>query len=124
MEIVAKLYLVDEKGDKFMGLGVLWLLQSIEKEGSLRAAALAMNLSYSKAFKMVKKLEEQLNRPVIERRKGGSEKVGSTLNEFGSQFIKLYDKFQTEAKLLLDSPFDDFIREFNQLKNKESTYEK
>jgi molybdate transport system regulatory protein len=117
MEIVAKLYLVDEKGDKFMGLGVLWLLQSIEKEGSLRAAALEMDLSYSKAFKMVKKLEEQLNRPVIERRKGGSEKVGSTLNEFGRRFIRLYDKFQTEAKLLLDAPFEDFLREFEQMKS-------
>ena len=39
MELKSKLYLLDENGDKFMGMGVLWLLQAIDKTKSLREAA-------------------------------------------------------------------------------------
>ena len=110
-----KLYLEDSQ-EKFMGIGVLWLLQKIEECGSLRAAALDLGISYSKAFKMIENLEASLGQPVLERKRGGSNRIGASLTPFGLQFVALYDNFQKQCKALLKEPFDDFMKNLSKLK--------
>lgn len=100
-----KLYLEDSQ-EKFMGIGVLWLLQKIEECGSLRSAAINLGISYSKAFKMVENLESALGQRVLERKRGGSCRIGASLTPFGVQFVSLYDGFQKQCKDLLNEPFD------------------
>lgn len=109
-----KLYLEDERG-KFMGIGVLWLLQALEKEKSLRAAASDMGISYSKAYNMIANLEKATGHSVIERRRGGHERTGAALTDFGKDFIKLYDAFQSRCKKLLEEPFEDFRNQLGKL---------
>jgi molybdate transport system regulatory protein len=72
MDVKTKLYLVNSNGDKFMGIGVLWLLKRISSAGSLRAAALSLGISYSKAYNMVRNLEEQVGVPVVDKRRIGA----------------------------------------------------
>ena len=115
MEIKAKLYLVDSQGDKFMGIGVLWLLQQVALEGSLRQAAAKLGISYSKAFNMVRHLERNLGMAVIERKKGGSAHHGASLTEFGSRFLALYDDFQAKAKQTINGPFETFMHAYRLL---------
>lgn len=110
-----KLYLEDSQ-DKFMGIGVLWLLQKVEECGSLRAAAMDLGISYSKAFKMVENLETALGQPVLERKRGGSSRTGASLTSFGVQFVDLYDAFQKQCKALMKEPFDDFLKNLSKLK--------
>ena len=50
MNLKVKLYL-ENGNDKFMGIGVLWLLQKVRECRSLREAAQEMGISYSKAFR-------------------------------------------------------------------------
>lgn len=76
MELDTKLYLVDDEGNKFMGIGVLWLLENIGSEQSLRKASIKMNLSYSKAFNMLKTLEKEVGHPFVERKRGGANREG------------------------------------------------
>jgi molybdate transport system regulatory protein len=108
MELKTKLYLVDEDGEKFMGIGVLWLLQKVAEEKSLRKGAAKLGISYSKAFLMVRALEKELGVPVLDRKKGGAEHSGATLTSFGEEFIRLYDTFQTEAKKVVEEPYKRF----------------
>lgn len=115
MEIKTKLYLVNGEGEKFMGIGVLWLLERVGTSGSLRAAASNLGISYSKAYAMVKNLEDQLGLPVVDRKRGGASHEGSSLTEFGHRFITLYNAFQAEAKERLVEPFSSFAHEFEQL---------
>ncbi|MEA5030623.1 MAG: LysR family transcriptional regulator [Sphaerochaeta sp.] len=115
MEIKTKLYLVNGDGEKFMGIGVLWLLEHVGTSGSLRAAASALGISYSKAYAMVKNLEDQLGLPVVDRKRGGASHEGSSLTKFGHKFITLYDAFQAEAKERLVEPFGSFTHDFEQL---------
>ncbi len=112
-----KLYLEDSQ-EKFMGIGVLWLLQKIEECGSLRSAAINLGISYSKAFKMVENLESALGQRVLERKRGGSCRIGASLTPFGVQFVSLYDGFQKQCKDLLNEPFDDFMKNLTVLKEK------
>jgi molybdate transport system regulatory protein len=115
MEIKAKLYLVTPEGQKFMGIGVMWLLEQLRSAPSLRSAALSLGISYSKAFAMIKNLEEYLGVAVIERKRGGSKREGACLTEFGQKFLSLYDNFQTLAKECLIDPFSTFSRELKEL---------
>ncbi len=110
-----KLYLEDAQ-EKFMGIGVLWLLQKVEECGSLRSAAINLGISYSKAFKMVENLESSLGQNVLERKRGGSCRVGATLTPFGLQFVALYDAFQKQCKQLLKEPFESFMKNLSALK--------
>ena len=112
-----KLYLEDEK-EKFMGIGVLWILQRIPACGSLRAAAAEMGISYSKAFRMIEKLESTLGKPVLERRHGGMQRSGAKLTPFGQEFIILYDDFQRKCKSLMEEPFRKFTNELTALVSK------
>ena len=115
MELKAKLYLVSDNDEKFMGIGVLWLLEEIAKENSLRKAAANLNISYTKAYHMVSCLEKSLGQPVLERRKGGQNREGAVLTPFGEQFIALYARFQKEAKARLEDPYQEFSRKLAEL---------
>ena len=98
MELREKLYLVSDDGEKFMGAGVLWLLENIGKTGSLLAASEMMGMSYTKARGMVENLEKELGCTVIDRKKGGAMRKGATLTPFAEKYISLYREFQDKAK--------------------------
>lgn len=115
MELNTKLYLVDDNNDKFMGIGVLWLLETIDESVSLREAAKKMNLSYSKAYGMLTRLEKELGRPIVERRKGGQMREGVQLTAFACDFIALYRKFQDKVKAEAQNCFVDFLDDFHKL---------
>ena len=114
VNLKVKLYLESDKG-KFMGIGVLWLLEKVKACGSLRSAAAELGISYSKAFRMVQNLETELGVEVLERKRGGMQRSGASLTRFGEDFICLYDTFQRECKVLLDKPFYDFSNKLDSL---------
>lgn len=108
MGLSVKLYILDESGDKYMGAGVLWLLEGIEKTGSLLAASKEMGLSYSKARGMIEHIEAALGRPLIDRKKGGAEHRGAELTPFARDYILLYRRFQKEAKTAVEDHYREF----------------
>jgi len=60
MEIRIKLLVLNDEGKPFMGTGPIQLLQGIERLGSINQAAKEMKMSYVKALKIIKKMEECL----------------------------------------------------------------
>lgn len=113
MELKLKIYLVNRNDEKFMGIGVLWLLQQIGREGSIRSAAAGLGISYSKAYAMLKTLEEEVGRTVLERRKGGDSRDGAVLTPFGQQLIALYEDFQDDVKDCAQQRFSQFKEDLN-----------
>ena len=57
--------------DKCFGPGICTLLEEVEKNGSLRKAAMSMNMAYSKAWKMIKLCQENLGFELLESTTGG-----------------------------------------------------
>ena len=112
MELKVKIYLTDDDGEKFMGIGVIWLLEEIERAGSLRKAAINLGMSYTKSYAMLSKAEENLAFPLIERRKGGSSHDGAILTEDAKKFIKLYWDFQSRAKERVSEEYEDFRKSY------------
>ena len=106
-----KLYLADDGGNSFMGIGVLWLLQYVDSFGSIRKAAAHMNLSYVKAQRMLTELEKHMNFKVVNRKKGGDRREGATLTPQGRRFVEAYDRFQAKVKQQAEPLFEEFKQE-------------
>lgn len=81
-----------------MGLGPAWLLRGVEKSGSLSAAAREMDMSYSKAHKLVKKLEAALGKPVLAVTRGGSGRGGAALTAPGRKFLERYEALDAAVR--------------------------
>ena len=108
MELDTKLYITGSDGKKYMGIGVLWLLEEIDKSKSLRSASINMGLSYSKAYGMLKRLEEEVGRPFVERKRGGASREGLELTPFARNYMELYREFQTSGKEAAEKEFVKF----------------
>ena len=121
MELSTKLYILDDSGKKFMGAGVLWLLENIRETGSLLAASEKMGLSYSKARSMIDHLEESTGHAMVERHKGGADRKGAVLTEYAERYILLYSRFQEDAKADADERFREYLKELAKL---EAEYER
>ena len=65
--------------NKAFGPGMSVLLRGVESTGSLQGAAQAMNMAYSKAWKMLKESEKAWGFMLTERETGGRDGGGSTL---------------------------------------------
>lgn len=88
------------KDSIFFGPGPCRLMQSIAETGSLEAAARQMEMSYSKARRIIKQIEKELGIPVVIRHSGGLNGGSSTLTKEGERFIASYTQF---ARLLRQS---------------------
>jgi molybdate transport system regulatory protein len=109
MKISVKVIITNDKNKPFMGIGLIWLLQGIDRHKSISRAAKEMNLSYAKAIKMLNWLEKNLGDKVIIRKHGGNERPGAELTPFGEEYIKKYDTFQKKIKKYAEIEFNKFI---------------
>ena len=90
MKSVTKIVFTDDEGNKFFGEGPMQLLHCIERTGSLRAAAMEMEMAYSKANKLLKQAEANLGFPLTQRSTGGKDGGGSILTPEGKQWLQQY----------------------------------
>jgi molybdate transport system regulatory protein len=98
MHIKIKIGLRDPNDRPFMGIGTVWLLRGVEKAGSLNVAAKEMDMSYSKAHKLVKTLETALGCKVLASVRGGSDRGGSALTPEGLRFLKRYEALDASIR--------------------------
>ena len=118
MKLHVKISIADERNKGFMGIGLVWLLRRIKKFKSINQAARDMNLSYAKALKILNRLEKNLGRPILVRKRGGVERGGAELTPFAEMFIEEFDRFQKRIKIFADQQFVKFCRSINNRKTK------
>lgn len=94
MRAATKITFYDDEGQKFFGEGPCRLLRGIEETGSLRAAALSMEMAYSKAMRLLKNAEAALGFPLTMRTTGGSGGGGSVLTPEGKEWLSRYEAYQ------------------------------
>lgn len=91
-------YVLGDEGARLFGPGPRELLERVESEGSLRAAAISMGMAYTKAFRMVKTAEESLGFPLTERKIGGSGGGGSRLTPQARELLRRYRAFECSCE--------------------------
>jgi molybdate transport system regulatory protein len=94
MKAVTKITFLDDNGEKFFGEGPARLLHGIEESGSLRAAAMSMDMAYTKALKLIRNAENALGFSLIRRSTGGKDGGGSCLTEEGKEWLQRYEAYR------------------------------
>jgi molybdate transport repressor ModE-like protein len=95
MNVNWRIYLKDEN-IKIFGKGPKMLLLKIDELGSIRKAASAMKLSYTKALNIILNLENGLDIKVLEKQIGGKNGGGSILTEEVRTLIEKFDELEME----------------------------
>ena len=95
----------DSKDRAVLGRGVVALLLNVERYGSLNKAAKEMQMSYSKAWKLISKTEEALDiKLMIKKRPSGSE-----LTDQGKLLAKTYTSLSTETQKFAEEKFAELL---------------
>lgn len=112
-EIKPMIRLTLKKSDKFFGPGVATLLHQIDKHGSIQMACQEMGMSYSKAWKILKRADSELGYALLHSKNGGIGGGESILTEKGKKFLETYDyvtdKLRKEAAKLFEQEFKTIL---------------
>jgi molybdate transport system regulatory protein len=87
---------VDFGDDCAIGPGKIALLESIERTGSLSAAARALDMSYRRGWLLLESLNTSFRQPVARLSTGGKGGGGATLTPFGTTLVAAYRKFEAD----------------------------
>ena len=93
----ASLWLRLDFTDGRVGPGKIALLEAIQREGSISAAARALGMSYRRAWELVAELNRIFTAPVVERVTGGSGGGGARLTELGEALLVGFREIETAA---------------------------
>lgn len=91
------------------GPGIAELLSGIECSGSLNQAAKDMNMAYSKAWKIIREVEEKLGFQLIERR--GAH--GSVLTVQGKKTLEAFFEMEQKATAAARTVFTRFVSDLS-----------
>ncbi|MDI6707394.1 MAG: LysR family transcriptional regulator [Bacillota bacterium] len=108
MKLRYKIWL--DKNGKAFGDGPLDILNSVERNGSLRKAAEEIGMSYSQVWNLINTLEKRLGFKLLKKRVGGQQGGGSELTEEAKSLIKRYKMFRQSADRALKELFYEFFK--------------
>ncbi len=95
--------------DFFFGPGVEDLFTRIEQTGSIQKAAAGMEMSYSKALRMIHQFEREMGVSAVERQTGGVGGGHSSLTPAGKAFLQQYVAFQLAVYEAADALFPQYF---------------
>lgn len=80
-----------------LGPGKMELLEALIETGSLNEAARRLDMSYMRAWKLVKTMNECFREPVVVAERGGKSGGGMRVTETGQRALKLYQEIESIA---------------------------
>ena len=96
-------------GEKCFGPGMAQLLRKVQELHSLRAAAMSMNMAYSKAWTITKKAQEALGFPLLHSVTGGRGGGGAELTPQARDFLERFRNFEEAVRGYADEAFLEII---------------
>jgi molybdate transport system regulatory protein len=86
-----------EPSGSALGPGMAELLERVGRLGSIRQAAASMDMSYRKAWLLLKGMQQTFGGAVVVTETGGAAGGGAQLTELGHRLIKSYRAIQLKA---------------------------
>lgn len=109
MDFISKTVLV-ENDDGFFGPGVRDLLLNIESEKSVRRASEKMQISYSKAWKIIRNVEKAMGESAVIRIHGGTDGGSASLSPAGKALLKKYMDFEKKSRIANQKIFEEIFK--------------
>ena len=106
-----KLWLSAVSGEGIIGEANYKLLRTVEKLGSLKAAADYMGVSYRKAWGDIKMSEELLGYSLTEKTRGGVGGGNSMLTAKAKKLLEAYDALHKKMDNAIEDAYEDFKKQ-------------
>ncbi len=90
--------------DIALGPGKVELLEAIQKTGSIGEAAQLLDMSYMRAWTLIKTMEHCFKEPLVKAERGGKAGGGARLTEDGEKILKLYGALNEASRKAVE-PF-------------------
>lgn len=97
--------------EKSFGPGPMKLLEGVKRTGSLQKSASDMGMAYSKAWKLIRDLEQEWGFLLLIRRTGGSDGGGSSLTNEAEELLNRYECMLAEVCEAADAAFKKYFPE-------------
>jgi molybdate transport system regulatory protein len=94
-----------KNNEKAFGRGPCELLRRVEKTNSLHQAAHQMDMSYNKAWRLIRLMEKRLGFPLLDKKIGGQSGGGSWVTPRAKDFIERYERFESDAKKVIEKTY-------------------
>ena len=105
MHPVIKLRFVNT--EPFFGPGIAELFREIDKCGNVREACENCGFSYSKAWKIIRRCEQEFGYEIVERRAGGSNGGRAAVTDRGHDLLAAYDELLRELEAAAEIRFGE-----------------
>ena len=106
-----RIYLGDEIA---LGPGKVELLRHISDTGSISEAARRMDMSYNRAWLLVRTMNRCFKEPLVAASRGGDTRGGAQLTAFGKQILALYQRLEAKFIAATRQPLGEIL---SRLKN-------
>ncbi|MEY8388877.1 LysR family transcriptional regulator [Oscillospiraceae bacterium 38-13] len=111
LRLSVTLRLLDGEGQRRFGPGVAALLEEVRERRSLRAAAGAMGMAYSKAWRIIRDAEEALGRRLLDTTIGGRHGGGAALTPEAEALLGAYQALREEVSAYAEERFQVHFRD-------------
>ncbi len=101
-----RVYLGDEIA---LGPGKAELLSHIGKTGSISEAARRMEMSYNRAWLLVRTMNQCFKAPLVLASRGGEKYGGAALTKTGKEVLELYQKLESKVMASARLPLDRLL---------------
>ena len=83
--------------DIALGPGKVQLLKLVSQTGSIRKAAAEMEMSYMRAWQLIRTMNRCFREPVVEAVRGGAQRGGAKVTGTGALVVDLYEQLEKES---------------------------
>ncbi len=99
--IHARLWLVDEAGEHYLGVGKVRLMEAIDELGSISHAARTLGMSYKRAWSLIQEVNQLEDEPYVAKEVGGAGGGHATLTDTGREAIDRYRQLENDLRAFL-----------------------
>ena len=98
--------------EAFFGPGIAGLFREIDNCGNVREACEKCGFSYSKAWKIIRRCEEEFGYPIVNRQAGGSSGGKASVTEKGHALLAAYDELLSELEAAAADRFSEIVKKY------------
>ena len=111
--------LFTDDNQRCFGPGIATLLERVREHRSIRAAAVSMEMAYSKAWRIIRTAEDVFGCKLLESTVGGQHGGGAVLTPEAERILAAYRDYQADVDQYARGKFDEAFGFFPELEKSE-----
>lgn len=112
MKPAIRVLILNDDGEKIFGEGPYRLLKAVDETGSLRQAAIGMEMAYTKARKLLFNAEKGFGIQLVIPTTGGSHGGGSVLSPEAKELLAKYEFWKKKTKETNEKLYEEIFGDY------------